>query len=224
VRTCLLLFLVSSGVPWFPQVKAIHTYLGAFTLQVACSSTKNYKHISLLSSPSIPSISVIIWTPKHVLGSFLAILFGTLALNHVLFGSSSPLQDLIGSSSFSIDLFGAFQLLWNLIGSFAFLHLLIGSIDKKHLVCTTGWQPVLMLLQDTTDAVGKNINIIFVMWGPGNIFKSLKLFTIVKLGLELCSFTFVFCLSLSSFTFRLSVSCFRALLLEFSSGLVLLFS
>jgi len=85
-------------------------------------------------------------------------------------------------------------------------------------------QPVLMLLQDTTNIVGKNINIIFVMWGPGNILKSLKLFTIVKLGLELFPFTFVFRLSLFSFTFRLPVSCFRSLLLEFSSGLVLSFS
>jgi len=131
VRTCLLLFLVSSWEPWFPQVAAIHTYLEAFTLQVACSSTKNYNHISLLSYPSIPSISVIIWTPKHVLGSFLAISFGALALVHVLFGSSSLLLDSIDSSSFPIDLFGAFQFLRSLNGSFAFLPLLIGSIGKK---------------------------------------------------------------------------------------------
>ena len=83
-----------------PQVAAIHTYLGAFTLQVACLSTKNYNHISLLSSPSISFIYVLIWTVKHVLGSFLAFLFGTFALFHVLFGSSSSLLSLIDSSSF----------------------------------------------------------------------------------------------------------------------------
>jgi len=54
--------------------------------------------------------------------------------------------------------------------------------------------------QDILYTADKNINIIFVMWGPGNILKSLKHFRIVKLGLELCCFTFAFRLSLSSFT------------------------
>ena len=104
MRTCLLLFLVSSWEPWFSQVAPIHTYLGAFTLQVACSSTKNYNHISLLSSPSSHSISVPIWIPKHVLGSFLAFYSVFLLKFHVLFGSYSLLLDSIGSSSFPIDL------------------------------------------------------------------------------------------------------------------------
>jgi len=83
-----------------PQVAAIHTYLEAFTLQVACSSTKFFNHISLLSLPSFSFISMFIWTLKTCLRFFLAILFGTLPLFHVLFGSSSSLLSLIGSSSF----------------------------------------------------------------------------------------------------------------------------
>ena len=46
VGTCLLLFLVSSWVPWFSQVEALLTYLGAFTLQVAWLSTKLFILIS----------------------------------------------------------------------------------------------------------------------------------------------------------------------------------
>ena len=82
-----------------PQVAAIHTYLGAFTLQVACSSTKFFNHISLLSFPFISFISMSIWSLKTCLRFFLAILFGALALFHVLFGSSSSLLNIIGSSS-----------------------------------------------------------------------------------------------------------------------------
>jgi len=83
-----------------PQVAATHTYLGAFTLQVACSSTKFFNHISLLSFPPISFISMSIWTLKSCLRFFLAILLGDLALFHVLFGSSSSLLNIIGSSSF----------------------------------------------------------------------------------------------------------------------------
>ena len=104
MRTCLLLFLVSSWEPWFPQVAAIHTYLGAFTLQVACSSTKNYNHISHLSSSSSHSISVPNWIPKHVLGSFLA--FYSVFLFSFMFQSIHLLPSLL--------LFGAFHL-WSFL-------------------------------------------------------------------------------------------------------------
>ena len=97
-ETCLLLFLVSSWVPWF--LKWRQFTLGAFTLQVACSSTKFFNHISLLSFPSMSFISMSIWTYKTCLRFFLAILFGALALFHGLFGSSSSLLNIIGSSSF----------------------------------------------------------------------------------------------------------------------------
>jgi len=103
VRTCLLLFLVSSWVPWFSQVAALHTYLGAFTLQVACSSTKFFNHISLLSSSSISSISVNIWTHKHVLGSFLA--FYSVFLLIFMFQSVHLLSPLICSMHFSFEAF-----------------------------------------------------------------------------------------------------------------------
>ena len=93
VRICLLLFLVSSWVPWFLKWRQ-------FTLQVVCSSTKFFNHISLLYFPSFSFISMSIWTLKTCLRFFLAIIFGALALFHVLFGSSSSLLNIIGSSSF----------------------------------------------------------------------------------------------------------------------------
>jgi len=109
----------------------LHTYLGALTLQVACSSTKNYNHISHLSSSSSHSISVIIWTHKHVLGSFLA--FYSVFLFSFMFQSLHLLPSLLLFGAYHLWSFsiGSFHLFSNLIGSFAFLHLLIGSIDKK---------------------------------------------------------------------------------------------
>ena len=69
VRTCLLLSLVSSWVPWFSQVAALCTYLGALTLQVACPSTKLFILIS--SSLLHLFISSHVHTKlKHVLGSY----------------------------------------------------------------------------------------------------------------------------------------------------------